>query len=143
VLGTLLVAGVLFTWLASKRELSLADFYLFVALFLILPVVYSKDTKENFLLVKETHLRIFLIGLFALWLYKRLAFDDFVERLREVPLFAWVLLALSFASCHWSVNPVGSKIFAAVLASYLVYYLTLGDALREKWQPVSLCNVAV
>lgn len=135
--------GILWPLAANRRELSLTDFYLLVALFIILPVVYSKDTKENFLLVKETHLRIFLIGLFSLWLYRRLAGNDLAARLAEIPRFTWPLLALSAASIAWSVNPAFSWIFLAILLSYLVYYLILCDTLREKWQLVSLCNIAV
>lgn len=141
--GAVALFGAAWPFVASRRELSLVDFYLLVALFLILPVVYSKDTKENFLLVKETHLRIFLIGMFALWLYRRAAAGDWFERLKEIPRFAPTLLVLAIASIAWSVNPANSVIFAAILLSYLVYYLILGDALREKWQLVSLCNVAV
>lgn len=130
-------------WFLPGKILARMDFYLLAVLFLLLPVVYSKDTKENFLLVKETHFRIFIIGMFALYFYRNLLSGRLVQRFKEVPASATILCGLAIASLAWTINASITLHFTAVLISYFFFYLLLADGTREKWQLVSLCNIAV
>ncbi|HPG57713.1 MAG TPA: hypothetical protein PKW98_07830, partial [Candidatus Wallbacteria bacterium] len=96
--GLIMLAGLIVTAtviLYPRRVISEINFWLLIAVFLILPFAYSRDTKENFLLVKETVLRLFLISMFAIFLFRKLATGSILESLKRVPWHFYAFTAFA------------------------------------------------
>ena len=138
--GLIVTAAVV---LYPRRIISEINFWLLIAIFLILPFAYSRDTKENFLLVKETTLRLFLISMFAIFLFRKLATGSFYDALRRVPWHFYAFTAFAALSILWSSSKFMTFHYSMILASYLVFYIVTTDALRKPWQFYTISDILI
>ena len=126
-----------------RRIISEINFWLLIAVFLILPFAYSRDTKENFLLVKETTLRLFLISMFAIFMFRKLSTGGFFDSLKRVPWHFYAFTAFAAVSFLWSASPFMTFHYSMILLSYLVFYLVTSDTLRKPWQFYSISDILI
>lgn len=129
--------------LYPRRIISEINFWLLIAIFLILPFAYSRDTKENFLLVKETTLRLFLISMFAIFLFRKLATGSLYDALRRVPWHLYAFTAFAACSFVWSASKFMTFHYSMILASYLIFYIVTTDTLRKPWQFYSISDILI
>ncbi len=126
-----------------RRIISEMNFWLMIAIFLMLPFLYSRDTKENFLLVKETALRIFLISMFAMYLFRRLSHGALYDDLAKVPWHLWAFVGIGVTSFLWTKTPYATFHYSLIFISYLVFFIVMSDTIKKPWQFYSLSDILI
>ncbi|HNY11420.1 MAG TPA: tetratricopeptide repeat protein [Candidatus Wallbacteria bacterium] len=144
--ASLFIAALLITaafLILPKRIISEMNFWLMIAIFLMLPFLYSRDTKENFLLVKETALRMFLISMFAIYLFRRLSHGAFYDDLAKVPWHLWAFVGMGITSFLWTKTPYSTFHYSLIFISYLVFFIVMSDTIKKPWQFYSLSDILI
>ena len=142
----IILGGLLATVLVvlyPKKIMSEMNFWLLIAIFLLLPFAYSRDTKENFLLVKETTLRVFLISMFAMYFFRKLSTGLLLKSLSEVPWHFYAFTAFAVTSFIWSESYMMTFHYSLIIVSYLVFYIVTSDTLRKPWQLYSISDILI
>lgn len=134
------VAGVA---LLPRRVVTEMNFWLMIAVFLLLPFLYSRDTKENFLLVKETTLRICLISMFSIYMFRKLSNGTFFDALSRVPWHLWTFVLFGVVSYLWTATPYQTVHYSLIFISYLIFFIVSSDTLKKPWQFYSLSDILI
>jgi len=129
--------------LLPRRVVSEINFWLLIAIFLMLPFLYSRDTKENFLLVKETTLRICLISMFAIFMFRKLSSGTFFDALSDVPWHIWAFVLFGVVSYAWTATPFATIHYSLIFISYLIFFIVSSDVLKKPWQLYSLSDILI
>lgn len=142
-----LTIGVGLTTLISvfipRRFVSEINFWLLIILFTAMPFLFSRDTKENFLLVKETIMRIFLISMLAVYLFRKLSFAQLTEELNKVPKFLYAFVGIGILSLIWSKSPYMTVHYSLIFISYIILYVMVSDTLRKPWQFYTISDILI